>query len=100
MATYSEIFDLNSNSALRNRISVAVTVKAKDYIKGATPSSNQLTWAKQALSFPEVEAEKLLRFMLADNNGLTTTQIQNATDSSIQTGVNTAVDALVGGEVI
>jgi hypothetical protein len=85
---------------LRNKIAVAAVVKAQAFIVGATPTSNQLTWSRNTLERPLTEADFLLNYILAANRSLTAVQISNASDVDIQTQVNTAVDALVGGGVI
>lgn len=97
MATYAEIFDLRSDSGLRNRVAVAVAIKAQGLIDGATPTAAQITWANSAISNPLSKADMLLNYILAKNNGLTLGQIANATDAAIQAQVNSAVDALIAG---
>ena len=49
MATYLEIFDLRSNSALKNRIGVACVVAAeaiRTEAAGTTNHANRMIWAK------------------------------------------------------
>lgn len=100
MATYLELYSLGSNSDLRNKIAVAVTIKAKDYIALPSPTADQLKWASKALANPVAEAGNLLPYVLAANSTLTTAQITGAADSAIQTGVAAAVDKLVSGGVV
>lgn len=100
MATYAELYSLGSNSDLRNKIAVAVTIKAKDYIALASPTADQLKWSAKALLAPVAEAEKLLPYVLAANSTLTVAQITGAADSAIQSGVAAAVDKLVAGGIV
>lgn len=100
MASYIELYDLASNSDLRNKVSVAVCVKAKDLIALASPSATQMQWASKALAAPVAEATKLLPYVLAANSTLTVAQITGAADSAIQTGVSNAVDKLIAGGVV
>ena len=99
MATYTELYGLASDADLRNKIATAVVVKAQAYIDGGTPTTDELTWANNALAGPNQAAQKVLYYVLAANKGLTTAQILAATDSAIQTNVDTGVDALVGGGI-
>lgn len=100
MASYLELFDLRSNSALRNLVSVAVTIRAQTILVSPTPTVNQVAWASKALSSPDEQADKLLPYVLAVNAGLSVAQIKAATDAAVQTNVNSAVDKLIEGGVI
>jgi len=97
MASYIELFDLRSNEDLRNKVAVAIVIKAAGLLRGSSPTVSQVTWANEALITPMDKAKNLLNFLLADNNNLTVAQIVNATDSAIQTKVDIAVDALIAG---
>lgn len=97
MATYTEIFDLRRNSDLRNKIVVAVAVKAAAILDSATPTAAQVTWAKQAIANTMGQADDLLVYVLAKNAGLTVTQITGASDAAIQTAVNGAIDKIISG---
>ena len=100
MATYQELFDLRSDDALRNRISVAVAVKAQELIDGGSPTQAQLDWASSAIQSPISKAGELLNYVLAANKAASVAQIQAATDTAIQTNVSAAVDKLVAGGVV
>lgn len=97
MATYAELYDLRSNSALLNRIVVATTIKAQLLIDLATPTADQIAWASTAISNPEDKAGELFNYVLAKNSTLTVSQINAATDSAIQNQINAAVDAIIAG---
>lgn len=99
MATYKEIYDLRSNSDLRNKIAVAVLVKAQALLDLTTPTAKQVTWAKDAIGNPDAVAATLLNYLLAKNVALTTAQISAATDAAIQSAVNPVVDAIISGGI-
>lgn len=99
MATYAEIFALRNHSELKNKIAVAVAVKAQALIDAASPTAAQIEWAQDAIVNPESKAGELLNYVLAKNKALTTTQITEAADSAIQTQVSDAVDKLIAGGV-
>lgn len=95
MATYDELYDLQANSALRNRVAVAAIKTVQGYIAGATPTSQQLRFSSRVLGTPEQVAVILLRYILAANSSSTAAQILAASDATIQTGVTAACDKLV-----
>ena len=97
MATYAELFELRSNSPLRNRVAVAIIIKAQSLIDGATPTAAQIAWANAALQGPVDKAGEILNYVLAANKDASESQILDASDSAIQTNVDTAVDALIAG---
>lgn len=97
MATYTELFDLRSDSALRNRVAVAVAVKAQAILALASPTAAQVAWASAAIGDPIGKADSLLNYVLAANKSATVTQIKTATDAAVQTQVDAAVDKLVAG---
>lgn len=97
MASYAELYDLRSNSALRNKIAVAVAKKAQLLIDSANPSNAQITWANSALTSPTAKAETLLTYLLAANSAASVGQIQGVADADVQAAVNAAVDKLIAG---
>lgn len=97
MATYTEIYDLRSNSDLRNKIVVAVAIKAAAILDSATPTAAQIAWAKAAIANPMGQADDLLVYVLAKNAALTAAQITGASDAAIQTAVNGAIDKIISG---
>lgn len=96
MATYAELYDLRSNSALRNKIAVACAIKAAALIDLEPPTAAQLAWAKATLGTPTAVADDVMNYVLAKNSGATVGQINAATDAAIQTHVNAAADKLLG----
>ena len=101
MATYAELFDLKSSAfVLRNKVIVAVTVKAQTILDLATPTDNQVAWAANAISDPVRFADKIMLYVLAANKSATTSQISGASDSTVQTNVDAAVDKMIAGGVV
>lgn len=96
MATYTELFDLRTNSDFRNKITVAAVIKAQKLIDGAVPTAAQITWANECLQAPGSKSESLFLYVIGKNNAATTAQILAASDSTIQSQVDAAVDALIG----
>ena len=97
MATYLELFDLRTNSSLKNKVVVAVTKKAQALLDLATPTAGQVTWANEAIFDPTGKASMLLNYVLAANSGQTVANIEGASDSAIQTNVDAAVDKIITG---
>tara|TARA_R110002096_G_C14661910_1_gene728363 strand:+ start:49695 stop:49997 length:303 start_codon:yes stop_codon:yes gene_type:complete len=99
MANYIELRGLFNNDDLVNRTSIAVIVSITNLLAG-TPSANDKAYASLVLSNPQKEAKKVLMTVLAANKGATVAQIKNATDTTLQTQVDSIVphliDALAG----
>lgn len=100
MSTYAEIFNLNADTSLRNRIAVAVGIKATEILDLQAPTSNQLEWANGALKDPPRIADALLRYVVATNKELTPEQIAATSDSVIQTTIDAAIDVLIAGGIV
>lgn len=99
MATYTELHKLRGSdtlAAVREKINVAIAIKAITIAKSASPSAGAKAWATQALGNPESYQPTVLNYILADYNTATTGQITGATDAQVQTAVNSAVDSLLG----
>ena len=99
MATYLELYTLRGNPDLRQKIEVALTIAA-DTIRSEGAGVNghplRIAWAKQVLNGLQGESEKALRMLLAVNRGANTTQIQGASDSAIQSNVDSIINILAG----
>ena len=99
MATYTELHALRGSdtlTGLREKINVAIAIKANLIAKSASPTAAAKAWALQALGSPETYQPTVLNYILADYNTATTGQISGATDAQVQTAVNAAVDTLLG----
>ena len=94
MATYTELFDLRSEDALRNKVAVAVIIKAEAIRADVASTAAQDAWALEAFNDPVGKSGQVLWAVLAANNAATVAQITGATDVSIQTNVNAVVDDL------
>ena len=99
MATYAELYDLRSDDELKNKIVVAVAVKAQTILELASPTTAQVTWASEAIDGPIQKATSLMNYVLAANKALTVAQIQAAADTAVQTNVDAAVDKIITGGV-
>jgi len=103
MANYLEIQaleELESAKNLRNKIKVALTVKARAIAVSASPSAAAKEWALAALENPQRYEALALRFIgvaygLAPSN-LPIASIIGAADADVQTAVNSVVDTLLG----
>lgn len=101
MATYLELYGLQNNSDLRNKISVAVVIAAEAIRTESDQTANhtnRLVWAKQALENPAAEAQRMTWGVLAQNSTLTVAQITGASDANILTAVQSAVNLFATGE--
>lgn len=100
MATYTELFDLRSDTNLRNRITAAVAIQA-DVVRlenvNTANHANRVIWAKQAFTNPEAVANQMMWGLLAINKAATVAQVQGATDASILTAVASLVDSFATG---
>jgi hypothetical protein len=100
MATYAELIQAPQNVALQQRVFVA-TVVAAEAVRtesGATPNhANRLKWAKAVFTSPHTEADRMLWAVLAANKDATIAQITGASDTTVQTAVNAAVDVMADG---
>lgn len=94
MATYIELFNLRNNANLSNKIATASAIKAHAILAEALPSAERKAWAENALSDPSSVVPQLIWFLLADNASATVGNITGASDSTIQTAVNDAVDKM------
>jgi hypothetical protein len=94
MATYTELFDLWSNSDLQNKVTVACLIAA-EAIRTEDPATPnhalRLVWAKQVFADPAPAGKEMFMAVLAGNAAMTTGQIKTATDAAIQAKVNAAV---------
>ena len=97
MADYPQLFELRGDSPLRNRVTVAIVVKAQALIDGGAPTAAEIAWADAALKNPSGKATEILGYVLAANKGATVANIQGASDTAIQTNIDAAVDALIAG---
>lgn len=84
MATYTELHQLISDNAFRNRCSTAIVVSATTYLTSGTSTTAQKKWARQVIDDPIVWGQKALVAITALGKGSTITQITNSTDNTLQ----------------
>jgi len=99
MAAYTDLHALRGSSTvtpLRQKIAVAIAIKANAVAKSASPTAVMVEWSKQALATPDQFQELALNYILAEYNTQTTATIIGATDVQVQTAVNAIVDTLLG----
>jgi len=94
MANYEDLFGLGTNTELKNRVVVAVMIKADAIAALATPTQLQIDWAKDVFASPIVVGEVVYRAVVAANSTATIAQITGASDASIQTNVDAIADNL------
>lgn len=94
MATLQELRALFDDSDLMEKTESAIVIAAQQLLVG-TPTAADKAWAAEVLSNPGGEARKAWRYVLAANEGLSSSAIQGASDSAIQTQVGNAVPHLV-----
>lgn len=99
MATYTELFGLvgaNENEPLRQKIVMALCIKANTIAKSGSPTAAQLDFARAALRDPTTFARTIMNYILAEYNAQTIAAITGADDAAVQTAVNAAVDTMLG----
>lgn len=106
MATYTELFEIQRDNILLQKIAVAVAIAADTILKDnddtdppwdQTNNANRKIWAKGAFSDPINTAKKMQIAVIAANESATPAQITGATDAAIQNNVNVLVDLFADG---
>lgn len=95
MASYLTLYDLRDNSDLQDKVAVACMKKAQSLIDAGNLTANAKQWVNETLGNPRGKALEVLDYVLAANSSATEEDIRTASDSTIQTNVNDAVDALI-----
>lgn len=99
MAAYTALVALAQNDTLKQQIkmSIAVTANTITNEAGTVPNhAARVAWAKQALASPDAAVEQITWSVLAANAAATVTQITTATDATVQSAVDAAVNGLFG----
>ncbi len=97
MATYEELRNLFSDSPLRNRLEVAILIKARTVLESPSEPLGRAEWADAALtpSVAATEAKRMLSFLLGGiDDEMTITEILAISDVYLQAAVDSAVDLL------
>lgn len=99
MATYTELVSVLSDETLRDRVGIALMIKAEVEIRPTNlPTTDEQVYAAVVFAQPRRQGEIALRAVIAANNTLSVAQIQSATDAGIQTNVDDLWDALVAAD--
>lgn len=100
MATLAELWTLLDNPALKEKVSAACLIAAEAIRvedPGTANHANRLAWAKATYLDPVGAGRDVLKAVLAQNASATLAQITGASDSTIQTAVNNAVNTFADG---
>lgn len=101
MAAYIDLYKLaNEDAVLRQRVAAACMVAAET-IRGesgaTTNHANRIIWARRVFANPLDEAARMLWAVLAANKTATVSQITAASDATLQTNVDAAIDLFADG---
>jgi hypothetical protein len=110
MADLLELYGLDNDSPLRNKITSAMVIKAQqvlehgniDAVKGngnegsTAASAVELAWCRDALNSPKSKIDSVMRWVLAANEAVAANAITTADDGPIETQVNLAVEKMAG----
>jgi hypothetical protein len=95
MATHTELFELYSDSALRNKVEIALILVA-DAIRGEDPATanhaGRLAWAREVFRNPQTWLMPMFRLLLAANQSAEAGRISGVSDAVITSKVAEAVD--------
>jgi hypothetical protein len=95
MATYAELLLASEDAGLRNKVRVACIVAAeaiRTEDAGTANHAARLAWARSAFESPESVTQRMLWAVLAQNKAAALAAITGASDATVQTAVNAAVD--------
>ncbi len=92
MAELIELYQLKSNSELRNRIEMAVLIEAEAIRVEENPTPARTAWSRSVFADPRSEANRMFRALIAAHADLTIDEIENVGDAQIKTAVAAAVN--------
>jgi hypothetical protein len=95
MATYAELLQASANDGLRQKVLVACIIAAETVRTESASIPNhtaRLAWAKAVFANPEQERNRMIMAVLAQNKAATLAAITGASDATVQTAVDAAVD--------
>lgn len=99
MATYLELISAQADANLTAKVKIATIIAADGVRTESNNTANhyrRLQWAREALRDPVTAGNEMLWAILAQNSAVPLAAILAASDASIQTAVNNAVDLLAG----
>lgn len=101
MATYDELLAIaTTGTALISRMQVAAVIaaeKVRTEVDTTANHANRMKWARATFQNSAAAARDLLWIVLAQNKTATSAAILGASDATIQTAVDAAVDVLAQG---
>lgn len=100
MATYSDLVVASNNAALGEKINVACFIAAEKIrleSSAVANHANRLLWAKSVYTNPGQAGRMMIWAVLAQNANATLAQITGASDATVQTAVDNAVDVFATG---
>lgn len=95
MATYQELLVASSDPTLNVKLRVAVVIAAevvRTELVSTANHVNRLKWAMNVFQSPDAEAKRMIWAVLAQNAAATLASIVGASDATVQTAVNAAID--------
>lgn len=95
MATYAELLTIATTSdVFKQKVRVACVIAAETVRVevGNTNHALRLSWAKAVFANPEVEGNRMVWAVLAQNAAFTASQLTNASDATVLAAVMTAID--------
>ena len=95
MANYTELSELKSDPAIGSKVETAIAIKCQAIIDDVEATTEEKTWAKAVIQDPKSKVNSIMWSLLVDNKDATIEQIQSASDASVQTNVNDAIDNLI-----
>lgn len=101
MATLSELWTLLEDPSLKEKVSAACLIAAEAIRvedAGTANHANRLLWARKVLEDPVKAGDDMLKAVLAANASAPLASITGASDSTIQTAVNAAVNIFATGQ--
>lgn len=101
MATYDELLAANANTGLLNKVRVAVVVAATNVMVEAADvanHANRLKWAKEVFSNPADAGARMMWPVLAQNKAASLSAITGASDATVQSAVDAAVNVFAQGD--
>ncbi len=99
MASYEELYGERQNASLKKKITIALVISANEIISeaGSIPGhALRFTWAKEVIANPTIVAGQVLLILLAKNKDSSIATIQNATDTIVQSAVDSVINLLAG----
>jgi hypothetical protein len=100
MATYDELLQAAGNTNLLNKVRVATFVSATNIMTESNATANhvnRMLWAKSVFAEPTLAGSRMMWPVLAQNKAATLAAITGASDATVQTAVDAAVDVFATG---